>query len=120
MITVFYDRNCKICRNIKYALSLLDTERELIFNPIQNDQIYIDFPQLNYWDCRRTIHIINKNNQVKQGEDAVEEILNVINGIKKAKPIYQSSLGKIGLKLFYKYLNEYRLKKVSECDECRT
>ena len=120
MIIVFYDRNCKICRNIKFALSLIDSERELIFNPIQNDQIYIDFPQLNFWDCRRTIHIINQKNQVRAGEDAVEEILNVINIINKARPLYQSTLGKIGLRLSYKYLNEYRLKKVSDCDECRT
>lgn len=119
MIKVFYDQNCKICRNIKYSLSLLDTERQLIFHPIQNDQIYSDFPDLNYWDCRRTIHIIDQQGQVKSSEDAVEEILNVIKLTKKAKPVYQSQLGKLGLKLFYKYLNEYRLKKVSDCEECR-
>jgi predicted DCC family thiol-disulfide oxidoreductase YuxK len=119
MITVFYDQNCKICRNIKFALSVLDTDRHLIFHPIQNDQIYIDFPQLNYWDCRRTIHIIDQNNQIKNGEEAIEEILNIINILNKAKPVYQSPIGRIGVKLFYKYLNEYRLKLVSECDDCR-
>ena len=120
MITVFFDQNCRICRNIKFALSMIDSERQLIFRPIQDDQIFIDFPQLNYWDCRRTIHIINKKDQVRNGEEAVEEILNVINIVNKAKPVYQSPLGKAGLKLFYKYLNEYRLKKVSDCDDCRT
>ena len=120
MITVFYDQNCQICRNIKSALYLLDSQRQLIFHPIQNDDIYKNYPSLNYWDCRRTIHIIDQNGQVKSGEQAVEEILNILELINKAKPIYQSSFGRIGLKLFYKYLNEYRLKKVGECKECRT
>ena len=97
MITVFYDRNCKICRNIKFALSIIDIDRELIFNPIQNDQIYIDFPSTKLLGLSPYHTHNNKNNQVKSGEDAIEEILNVITIINKAKPLYQSALGKVGL-----------------------
>ncbi len=99
---------------------LIDLERQIIFRPIQDDQIYNDFPQLNYWDCRKTIHIIDQNNQVRSSEDAIITILDVIRGINKTNKLYSSSVGRVAVKILYKYLNEYRLQKVDECEECRT
>ena len=98
----------------------IDFDRQIIFRSIQDDQIYIDFPKLNYWDCRKTIHIIDQKGQIKSSEDAIITIFDALKGISKTNKLYSSPVGKIAVKLSYKYLNEYRLKKVDECEECRT
>ncbi len=118
MIYVFYDSNCSICTNIKTSIEVLDVHREIILYPIQDEKVFDLFPQLNFWDCRKTIHLVDENGTVFKEEYAVIEIFKRLPLLKNARGIYKTMAVKNLIKNSYKYLNQYRLKKVSECDEC--
>ncbi|MAW07838.1 MAG: hypothetical protein CME61_06090 [Halobacteriovoraceae bacterium] len=118
MLTIFYDSNCTICTNIKTSIELLDLNREIILYPIQDEKVFDLFPQLNFWDCRKTIHLVDENGTVFKEEYAIIEIFKRLPLLKNGNGIYKMVAVKKLIKSCYKYLNLYRLKKVSECDEC--
>ena len=94
MLTIFYDQNCSICRNIKFSLDLIDFNRSFEFRAIQDDSIYKDYPNLNYWDCRKTIHLADDKGQLFSSEDAVIKILEEIAIIQKVSPLAKTFLVK--------------------------
>ena len=119
MVTIFYDANCSICTKIKVSLELLDLERALIFRPIQDQEQLNLVPNLNSWNCRKTIHAVDLEGNIYKEEEAISLIFDNLKVIKNADNLYKAPLGKSILRVLYKYLNEYRLKQISDCDDCR-
>ena len=119
MLTIFYDQNCSICRNIKFSLDLIDFNRSFNFRAIQDDSIYEEFSNLNFWDCRKTIHLADDSGEIFSSEDAVIKILEEIALIQKASPLAKTYLGKKLVKAGYTALNNYRLRSQKNCEECR-
>ncbi|MBT6324644.1 MAG: DUF393 domain-containing protein [Bdellovibrionales bacterium] len=118
MITIFYDLNCPLCNKIKTFLKLIDIDNKFTFRPIQEESVYLDFPQLNYWDCRQTIHIVNNSGEVFSSENAVLEIIDRVKVIKSGSFFLKTNLGKHLISLLYTALNKYRLEIQKECPDC--
>ena len=68
--------------------------RSFEFRAIQDDSIYEGFPNLNFWDCRKTIHLADDKGQLFSSEDAVIKILEEIAIIQKASPLAKTYIGK--------------------------
>jgi len=118
MITIFYDLNCPLCTKIKAFLKLIDIDDKFAFRPIQDESIYLDFPQLNYWDCRQTIHVVNNSGELFSSENAVLEIIDRVKIIKKGSIFFKTKLGKYFISLLYTALNKYRLELQKYCTDC--
>ena len=116
---ILYDSNCSICTQIKGVLDTIDFDNAFTFTPISEHEIYEKYPQVNYWDARQSIHIIDENGDVFKSEHAVIKILEKIRLVSKASPILKTKIGLNITALGYKLLNEYRLKKMTDCNDCR-
>lgn len=116
---ILYDSNCSICTQIKKILGTIDFDHAFNFIPISDHEIYEKYPQVNYWSARKTIHLIDSDGQVYSSEYAVLKILDQIRFISKASPLLKTKIGIKLTALSYKLLNNYRLKKMKNCNECR-
>ena len=90
---VFYDSNCEICTQIKDILKKIDLDGKIEFTPISDHSIYEKYEGLNYWDARKTIHIIDDNGDVFKSEQAVIKILEQIRLVSKLSPILTTKIG---------------------------
>lgn len=118
MITIFYDENCLVCTRIKKVMRVMDLDNQFKFKSLNDDSIYTEYPSLNYWDCRKTIHLIDQNGSTFISEHAIIEIIRRIRLINKTVSVFESTLGNVMLKLLYRLLNNYRHKLQSDCASC--
>lgn len=116
---ILFDPNCSICTQIKFILSGLDIDGQFTFTPITDHEIYQHIEGLNYWEARKTIHVIDKDNKVYKSEHAVLKILEQIRLVKKLGPILSTQLGIKLTAIAYQALNEYRLRKIEDCPDCQ-
>lgn len=117
---IFYDSNCSICTQIKLILEKVDFDHKFTFSPISDHSIYDRFPGLNYWDARKTIHIIDNQGDIYSSEHAIIKILEQIKLVSKLSPILTTKIGIQLTALAYRLLNNYRLQKIKNCSECRS
>ena len=115
---ILYDANCDICCKIKEALIKIDFDNRFNFTPISDHQIYDQYEKVNYWDARKTIHIIDDEGNVYKSEYAVIKILDQIRLLSKLNPLLTSKIGIQVTAQAYKLLNNYRLKKIQDCTDC--
>ena len=120
MLQIIYDANCTICTQIKEYLSKLDLDSNYSFQKIQDSQIYLEHPQLNYWDCRKTIHVMDKDGRLYTSEMAVIKILEQLRYLKSISPTLKSPMSLKLIGLLYQLINSYRLNQQKNCDICRT
>jgi len=119
-MTIFYDPNCSICNQIKILLEKIDLDRKLTFRPITDQAIYETYPGLNYWSARKTIHVADQDGEIFSSEQAIIKILEQIKLFSKLSPILSTKIGLEFTALAYQLLNNYRLKKIKNCSECRS
>ncbi len=119
-MVIFYDSNCEICTQIKTLLEKVDLDKKLEFAPISDNSIYEKYQGLNYWDARKTIHLIDDEGNIHKSEQAVIKILEQLRLVSKLGPLLTTKIGIQITALAYQALNEYRLKKIKNCSECRS
>ena len=117
---ILFDSQCVICCKIKQLIGLVDFKKEINFVSIHDHEIYEQIETINFWDCRNTVHLIDENDQVYQGEAVIEYLLDRSNLANRFAPLYKSSLGKMLLKRLYDELNEYRKLKMKDCEACQS
>ena len=116
---ILFDANCEICRKIKNLLESVDSDGVFQFISIQNHDVYTKYDGINYWEARKTIHIIDENNNVYKSEQAVLKILDQIRLLKPLKPLLKTKLALSVTAIAYEALNKYRLQKIKDCDDCQ-
>ena len=118
-MVILYDPNCSICRKIKTILSEIDLDHAFVFTPITDEEVFTQNPSLNYWDVRKTIHIIDDQGHIFKSEHAVIKILEKIKLLKKLGPVLTTKVGLKMTKIGYEALNQYRLRQKENCSECQ-
>ena len=119
MMIIVFDSNCTICTQIKTVLEQIDFDQQFEFRPLNDDSIYQEYPGLNYWSARKTIHLIDNNGDIFNSEQAVLKIIEHLRYIKHLKPILVTKIGLQLTKISYQLLNNYRLSKIKNCTDCR-
>ncbi len=71
---VFYDGSCPMCVGVSGWLSRIDGKKQFRLEPYQKLDLLARYPELNFADCEREIHIITEEGKVLKGADAVIEI----------------------------------------------
>src|SRR5262245_53686364 len=73
--TIIFDNECSLCRQFTQFLKKWDKKEAFDFRPLQEDQVYVDFPQLKKEECEKAIHLVNEDGSVHSGAGIVEPLL---------------------------------------------
>lgn len=84
-LLVFYDANCHLCQATRNALWNYDSLFEFV--DILDPQIAQNFPQLRGRALGCQVHVIDENNVLSGGYDAVVEIASRVSSLKPFIPL---------------------------------
>ena len=73
---VIYDEQCKFCIGMVNKFKII-TKNFITFTPIQN--LSSDYESLNIKTCQKSIHYIDKENNISRGAEAIFQILELTN-----------------------------------------
>jgi predicted DCC family thiol-disulfide oxidoreductase YuxK len=116
---VLYDPECPLCLRFKQGLEHLD--RKLNFVSARDEEIYIEFPELNRQTCLEKVHLITTLREIKSGSEVVDYFLHTLPGVSKLAWLLDNDQGKKVKEFFYQKVEELRelTKKQGEgCDQC--
>ena len=116
---ILFDSDCDVCTKIKHMIERIDTTSRIKFISIHDHEVYKKFKDINYWDCRKTIHIIDESNTIHTGEEAVIYLISFLKITKPASFIAKTWAGKVFIRQFYTLLNNYRLNNLKACQSCK-
>ncbi len=116
---ILFDSKCPICDKIKGLISIVDIKNDIHFCSIHEKEIYNEIPEINYRDCRKTVHLVDQNGRVYTGEGVVEYLFDRYSWSKKFSKLYKSRFGNWALKKIYQELNDYRKSRSKNCQVCQ-
>lgn len=86
MLTAIYDGNCIICNKTKLWITRLDRHHQVKFLDLHEiDYLKENFPSMTYEDAMGMLHVIDEQQQVYAGFDAVCRLLRLFP---LTKPLY--------------------------------
>jgi predicted DCC family thiol-disulfide oxidoreductase YuxK len=116
MLTAIYDGNCIICNKTKAFITQLDHHQQVRFVDLhQIDYPSEEFPNITYEDVMGMIHVVDEQQNVYAGFDAIRHLLRLFP---LTMPIYAlSCMPFIGRRLgmiIYRVIadNRYRLNQL--------
>lgn len=76
MLTAIYDGNCIICNKTKTFISKLDHRQQVKFVDLhQEGYLQTHFPNISYEDAMGMIHVIDEQQNIYAGFDAIQCLL---------------------------------------------
>ncbi len=98
----------------------MDISKSIRFVPLQDESIFIEFPELNPEDCSAQVHLITSERKILKGHDVVEYLIKTLPGISKLSWLLDSESGKKASQFFYQKVEELReiMKAKDDCREC--
>ncbi|MFY7991668.1 MAG: thiol-disulfide oxidoreductase DCC family protein [Bacteriovoracaceae bacterium] len=117
---LIYDAECPLCARFKQGLELMDTSKKLRFVPLQDAQLFEEFPELNQEDCKSQVHLITEERKVLKGSEVVDYLIKSLPGVSKLSWLLDSESGKKATQFFYQKVEELReiLKEKEDCNQC--
>ncbi|MDP7319292.1 MAG: DCC1-like thiol-disulfide oxidoreductase family protein [Bacteriovoracaceae bacterium] len=117
-VVLLYDSECSLCTRFKKALEHLDSESLIEYKSIYDQEVYLNYPQLNTEECQQEVHMIIEDGKVIRGGDVIEYLVKIFPGVSKFSWLIESESGKKAINVFYKKLNDMRLMKKRNCFTC--
>lgn len=105
---LLFDEECSLCVRFTQALKLVDNEKLINFLPIQNDDIYDEFQELNFEDCSETIHLIDEGKSILKGHEAIQFMIDRVPSVSKFSWLLKSDSAQKAMSYFYEKVNEIR------------
>ncbi|MBT4793084.1 MAG: DUF393 domain-containing protein [Halobacteriovoraceae bacterium] len=117
-ITILFDSECDLCIRFKKALSMLDSDKKIAFRAVQDQSVYLDFPELKQDECEEEIHLIDTKGKVHRGREVVEYLILFFPAVKKFAWLIENDSAKSAMDAFYKRINKMRIMKKRKCYTC--
>jgi predicted DCC family thiol-disulfide oxidoreductase YuxK len=118
---LLYDQECELCKRFKLSVENIDREQLINFIPIQDEQVYFYFDQLDIKECYEKVHLIDQDNKIYQGKEVIEFLVNIFPQVSKFSWLLESNMGQKALDFFYDKVNEYRKKSLKKnCHKCNS
>lgn len=115
---ILFDSKCSICCQIKEIISILDKNSLIKFVSLYEFNFDQRNDGLNFWDARKTIHLITPRNEVLKGDDVIHYLLELSPIFKTLPILHQNFLSSRAIKSGYEMLNAIRLNRMKNCDTC--
>lgn len=116
---LIFDPKCSLCLRIKRLLQLVDRQKKLTLVSLYTPGLFETYDNLSFDECYGKVHLIDENDGVHVGGQAVEYLLNNLSPFDKLAPLWEQKAVRMALAFLYEILNTYRLKKSPDCETCR-
>jgi len=116
---ILFDPHCPICQQIKNLLILMGFKKNIRFVSVYDQKVYQKYPELNFWECRKVVHLLSPTGSVFKGEGIITYLLDSSKGISRYAILYKNPLAKTFFKLSYIVLSDLRDKLSKECPTCQ-
>lgn len=115
---IIYDIECPLCVRFKKGLSIMDIKNIITFKELQDQSIYIEYPQLNFEACSEEIHMIDSDGKIYLGGEVISQLIQELPGASKLSWLIEKESSKKTLDFFYKSLNKIRTGTTDDCPKC--
>lgn len=115
---IIYDTECPLCVRFKKGLSIMDIKNIITFKELQDQSIYIEYPQLNFEACSEEIHMIDPDGKIYRGGEVISQLIQELPGASKLSWLIEKESSKKTLDFFYKSLNKIRTGSTDDCPKC--
>lgn len=116
---ILYDSECTLCNRFKQAIERIPGIESYRLVSAHDDQVYKRYPFLQKEKCLQILHVIDKNEEIFTGGDAINHLITHFPGIKKFSWLAESGMGKKAIDFFYEVANKYREYRYEECSGCK-
>src|SRR4051812_291672 len=117
---ILFDPECPLCLRFKQGLEYLD--KDLNFVSAREDEVYIQFPELQRQDCLEHVHMITSDNRTLKGSEVVDQLIKTLPGVSKFAWLLENEQGKKAREYFYQKVEELReitkQKSEGDCNQC--
>ena len=115
---ILYDPECPLCLRFKQGLHYLDNN--LTFASAREDEVYLQFPDLNRQACLEKVHLITSEKLVLSGPEVVDYLIKTLPGVSKFAWLLENDQGKKIKDYFYQKVEELRelSTKKNDCNQC--
>ena len=115
-----YDAQCPLCVRFKQGLERLDVERRVLYVPLQDDEVFKRYSQLDPQACAAKIHYLREDGQVLVGGEVITELLKHFPAVGKLAWLLETEVGKKTVDFFYQQVENVRQKMKAESESCPT
>ena len=115
---ILYDNECNLCIRFMKAFERIPNTSEYSFIPIQNEEIFSTFPQLDREECFETLHLIDKDGKILKAGEATSFLIKKFPMVAKFKWLIEKDMGKKTISIFYDVVNKYRQAIKKSCPKC--
>jgi Uncharacterized protein conserved in bacteria len=115
---ILYDKECHLCIRFMESFQRIPETNKYSFIPIQDENIFSTYPQLNQEECFETLHLIDKDEKIWKGGEAISLLIEQFPLVSKFKWLIEKDMGKKTVKIFYDVVNKYRKAIKRSCPKC--
>ena len=116
---LIFDSECTLCQRFTDSLKRMEHTSHINFNPLNDSEVFKQFPILNRDECEREVHLLVGNDEVLKGPKVVEYLITLNPTVKKISWLIQSNAGQKAIDIFYKSSNLYRESLLNRCPKCK-
>lgn len=116
---LIFDPKCMLCLRIKRFLSLCDRKKKINMVSLYTPGLFEVFDNLSFDECYGKVHLIDEEDRVHVGAEAVEYLLVNLPPLDKGSFLWQRKAFRLAMHMGYEILNTYRLKHAPPCEFCR-
>lgn len=116
---LLFDPECPLCLRFSQALRLVDPSQTIMFQSIYEEEIYVNYPELNKEECEAIIHLIDAEGNIIRGSQVVEFLVETLPAVKKFAWLIDNESSKKAIDAFYNKVNDIRKNiKKNGCAGC--
>ena len=115
---ILYDSECGLCVRFMKAFKRIPDTDDYSFIPIQNEDIFSTFPQLNKEECFETLHLIDHHGKILKAGEATSFLVKKFPLVEKFQWLIEKDMGKKTVSIFYEVVNKYRRAIKKTCPKC--
>ena len=116
--TLIYDGDCQLCRQFVHFLQRWDKNQKFIYRPLQDQDIYKDFPTITPEETAKAIHLIDFNGDIFRGAEIIEPLLVEFPKVKNITWMLGLPGARSAAHVVYEFISESRKKISKLCPGC--
>jgi len=116
---LLYNHECDFCNRFKMALERIPGTNKINMVSIHENDVFEQFDEIKFEECKETIHLIDKNMRVHMGPEVAKFLIEEFPGVKKFSWLLESEIGKKAVEAFYKFAEKCKESISKNCPNCR-
>lgn len=109
-----------MCVRFKQGLERWDVDKRVSYVPLDHDEVFERYPQLNRESCAAQVHYLREDGVILTGGEVITELIKHFPAIGKLAWLLETDIGKKTADFFYKQVDSVRQKMKAEEESCGT